>query len=251
MKRQKFKLLVLSIFLCLGTCDTVIAHETFISEEDFYDQDIDQLNHISDPFEGVNRFTFRINDIIYSKLVQPLADAYRLFTPDLIEECASNFFYNINYPVRLVSNLIQGRFSGMWVETARFTINSTIGIAGIACPADKIDGFSSVKAEDLGQAFGALGLNEGPYFVLPLLGPSNLRDLGGLITGRVINPVKEPSSLINHWAWECRLSITSFDFVNNSSAFLQQYNQLKDGAIDPYSSVKNAYTQYRRAAITE
>mgnify|MGYP003873839789 CR=1 FL=1 len=133
----------------------------------------------------------------------------------------------------------------------RFTINSTIGIVGIACPADKIDGFSSVKAEDLGQAFGALGINEGPYLVLPLLGPSNLRDLGGLIIGRVINPVKEPSSLINDWAWECRLSLTSFDFVNNSSDFLRQYNQLKDGAIDPYSSIKNGFTQYRRALIIE
>ena len=251
MKRQKFKLLALSVFLILGSCNLIIAQETFISEEDFYDLDIDQFSYISDPFESVNRFTFRFNDIIYSNIIQPLADTYRLIAPDLIEEGASNFFYNINYPVRLGSNLIQGRFRVMWVETARFTINSTVGILGFACPADRIDGFSSVKPEDLGQAFGSLGINEGSYLVLPFLGPSNLRDFCGLITGRLINPVKEPSSLIDDWAWECRLSLTSFDFVNNSSGFLRQYNQLKNGAIDPYSSVKNGYTQYRRAAIAE
>ena len=251
MKRQKFELLVLLVILFLGSYNNVTAQNIFISEEDFYDQDIDQLNHISDPFERVNRSIFRINDIIYSNIIQPLADTYRLVTPDLIEEGASNFFYNVNYPVRLGSNLIQGRFRGMWVETVRFTINSTIGIVGIACPADNIDGFSPVKAEDLGQAFGALGINEGPYLVLPLLGPSNLRDLGGLITDRAINPLKEPSSLIDDWAWESRLSINGFDFANNSSDFLRQYNQLKDGAIDPYSSIKNGFTQYRRALITE
>ncbi len=250
MLRQKYKLLVLSVFLSFGLCNLMTAQESFISEEDFYDQDIDQFSYISDPFEVVNRFTFRINDIIYSNIIQPLADTYRLVTPDLIEEGAGNFFYNVNYPVRLFSNLFQGRFRGMWVETVRFTVNSTIGIVGFASPADKIDGFSSGNAEDLGQAFGALGMNEGPYLVLPLLGPSNLRDLGGLIAGRIINPVKEPSSLIDDWALEYRLSFTSFDFVNNSSEFLRQYNQLKDGAIDPYSSVKNGYTQYRRNAIT-
>lgn len=251
MKRRKFKLILLSAFLVLSSYLNISAHETFLSEEDFYELDVDQFSYIFDPFEPVNRFTFNLNEIAYRNVIQPFADAYKVFTPDPIQKGASNFFYNLNYPVRFSSNLIQRRFRSMWVETVRFAINSTIGIVGITCPADKIDNFTPLKAEDIGQAIGSLGISEGPYLVLPLLGPSNLRDLGGLISGRVINPVKEPSSLINGWAWECRLTLSTFDFVNSSSEFLLKYNQLKEGAIDPYSSLKNGYTQYRRAAIAD
>ena len=80
MKRQKFKLLALSVFLILGSCNLIIAQETFISEEDFYDLDIDQYSYISDPFESLNRFTFRFNDIINSNIIEPLADTYRFIT---------------------------------------------------------------------------------------------------------------------------------------------------------------------------
>lgn len=251
MKRPKFKLLVLSVFLGLSYSFNVSAQETFLSEEDFYEQDVDQFSHISDPFESVNRFTFQFNDFVYRNILQPLADRYKAVTPDSIEEGASNFFLNLNYPVRLSSNLIQGRLREMWVETARFAINSTIGFGGLASPADNIEGLSPIKTEDLGQAFGAIGIGEGPYLVIPLLGPSNLRDLGGLIGNRAVNPVKEPFSLIDKWDWEHRLSLSGLDFINSSSGFLKQYNQLKGGAIDPYSSLKNGYTQYRRVAITE
>ena len=130
-------------------------------------------------------------------------------------------------------------------------INSTIGLGGLASPADNIKGLPPIKAEDLGQAIGAIGIGEGPYLVIPLLGPSNLRDLGGLIGNYAVNPFKQPFCIIDKWDWEYRLFVSGLDFINSSSGFLQQYNQLKRGAIDHYSSLKNGYTQYRRAKITE
>ena len=251
MKRPKFKLLVLPAFIGLNFALNVFAQETFLSEEDFYEQEVDELSNIFDPFESVNRYSFQFNDFVYHNILQLLADRYKAVTPDSIEEGTSKFFLNLNYPVRLSSNLIQGRLREMWVETARFVINTTIGFGGLASPADNIEGLSAIKSEDLGQAFGAIGIGEGPYLVIPLLGPSNLRDLGGLIGNRAVNPIKEPFSLIDKCDWEYRLSVSGLDFINSSSGLLQQYNQLKGGAIDPYSSLKNGYTQYRRAAITE
>ena len=126
MKRPKFKLLVLYAFLGLNSALNIFAQETFLSEEDFYEQEVDQFGHISDPFESVNRYTFQFNDFVYHNILQPLADSYKAVTPDRIEEGASKFFLNLNYPVRLSSHLIQGRLREMWVETARFAINLSL-----------------------------------------------------------------------------------------------------------------------------
>ena len=166
MKVLNFKLLSLPAFIGMVFCLSLSAQNDFFTEDEFYDQDLVQFSNISDPFEVVNRFTFQFNDFVYRNILQPLAGSYKAVTPDSIEEGASNFFLNLNYPVRLSSNLIQGRLREMWVETARFAINSTIGLGGLTSPADKIEGLSPIKAEDFGQALGAIGIGEGPYLVL-------------------------------------------------------------------------------------
>ena len=118
-------------------------------------------------------------------------------------------------------------------------------------PADNFKGFAPIKPEDIGPALGAWGIGPGPYLVLPLLGPSNLRDLGGLIVDRAVNPMKEPFSLIDDWDWEWRLALTSSEFIVTSPTLLERYQQLKGSAIDPYSSLRNGYTQFRLGAIAE
>jgi phospholipid-binding lipoprotein MlaA len=140
---------------------------------------------------------------------------------------------------------------GAWVETGRFAINSTLGLGGIMTPADSINGFEPIKPEDIGQAMGAWGIGEGPYLVLPLLGPSNMRDLGGLIADRSVNPLKEPFSLIDDWDWEWRLALSGSELLTSSPGILARYKQLKGSAIDPYSSLKNGFTQYRRGAVED
>ncbi len=252
MKTYKSKLLFASVALFgLAPVSFLSAQDSYLAEEDFYNEEVSSDSSIYDPLESVNRYTFEFNDFVYMNLLQPVVDGYTAITPDPIEEGASNFFYNLKYPVRLVGNLLQGRLEGAWVETGRFAINSTIGIAGVMTPADNIDGFAPIKPEDIGQAMGSWGVGEGPYIVLPLLGPSNLRDLGGLVGDRAVNPLKEPFSLIDDWDWEWRLALAGSEFIATTPDILQRYKQMKGNAIDPYSSLKNGFTQYRRGAIAE
>lgn len=246
----KYAFTALTLGLLSATAP-LIAEEEFLSEEDLYGEELRDGAEISDPLEAVNRYTFEFNDFVYLNLVEPLADGYQAITPDPVEEGASNFFNNLRYPVRLAGNLLQGRVKGAWVETGRFAINTTVGIAGVFTPADNVEGFAPIPKEDVGQALGSWGLGEGPYLVLPLLGPSNLRDLGGLVGDRAVNPLQEPFSLIDDWNWEWRLALGVTEFTVESPSIIERYNRLKGTAIDPYSSLKNGYTQFRRAAVEE
>lgn len=251
MKTLPFKLLaVLFVFASLLPFAGNAA-EAYLSEKALYEEDLDGGIEVSDPLETVNRYTFKFNDLVYLNLVQPLAEGYQAITPDPVEKGAVNFFDNLKYPVRLVGNLLQGRVDGAWVETGRFAINTTVGMAGVLTPADGIKGFAPIPKEDIGQALGSWGLGEGPYLVLPLLGPSNLRDLGGRIGDRSVNPLKEPFSLIDDWNWEWRSALTATEFTVRSPSLIERYKRMKGSAIDPYSSLKNGYTQFRRAAIEE
>ena len=253
MKTQEFKRpLAWTSLIGLLTVTTLTAQVGNLTEDEaFFDEELDESAGVYDPFESVNRFTFEFNDFVLSNALQPLVDVYTEITPDAVEEGASNFFYNLRYPVRLVSNLLQFRLKGAWIETGRFAINSTVGIVGILTPADDYESFAPIESEDVGQVFGAWGIGEGPYLVLPFFGPSNLRDLAGLFGDRTINPIKEPFSMIEDWDWELQLATSVTDSISRSPRIIERYRQLKSSSIDTYSSLKNGYTQYRRGAMAE
>jgi phospholipid-binding lipoprotein MlaA len=252
MKTFNYKFPVaLSALVVLCASNVLSAQSEDFSDDDFYNEPIVSDPGVYDPLEFLNRYTFEFNDFVYLNLLQPVVDSYHAVTPDPIEEGANNFFNNLKYPVRLAGNLLQGRVKGAWVETGRFAINSTLGLGGIMTPADSINGFEPIKPEDIGQAMGAWGIGEGPYLVLPLLGPSNMRDLGGLIADRSVNPLKEPFSLIDDWDWEWRLALSGSELLTSSPGILARYKRLKGSAIDPYSSLKNGFTQYRRGAVED
>ena len=225
--------------------------QDYLSEESLFEEKIEGTVAVYDPFEPVNRFTFAVNDLVLLNLVQPLANGYQAITPDPVEESASNFMRNLKYPVRLVGNLLQGRVRGAWVETGRFAVNSTVGVAGLFTPADGIEGLEQIPQEDIGQALGSWGIGEGPYLVLPLLGPSNFRDFGGLIADRAVNPLDEPFSVADDWDWEWSAALAGTEFIVVSPTIVDRYLQMKGSAIDPYSSLKNSYTQFRQGAIEE
>tara|TARA_B100000497_G_C7639058_1_gene384120 strand:- start:350 stop:1111 length:762 start_codon:yes stop_codon:yes gene_type:complete len=253
MKTQKFKrLFAWASLIGLLTVSTLTAQVRNLTEDEaFFYEEVDEITDVYDPFESVNRFTFEFNDFVFSNTLQPLVDTYTATIPDPLEEGASNFFHNLRYPVRLASNLLQCRFKGAWVETGRFAINSTVGIMGILTPADNYEGFAPIKSEDVGQVFGAWGIGEGPYLVLPFLGPSNLRDLTGFFGDRAVNPLKKPFSTVEDWKWELQLALSGTGYIARSPQIIERYKQLKGSSIDPYSSLKNGYAQYRRGAVAE
>lgn len=253
MKKLNFNVSVLLCSAAFGLIgvSSMSAQSAFLNEEDFYEEDVLSGSRVNDPLEAINRVTFDINDFVYLNLLEPLANGYQAITPDPVEKGASNFFRNLKYPVRLAGNLLQGRFEGAWVETGRFAINTTVGVAGIFTPADSVEGFEPIPVEDVGQALGSWGIGEGPYLVLPLLGPSNLRDLGGFVGDRAVNPLQEPFSLIDDWDWEWRLALTGSELIATSPTIIERYLKFKGSSIDPYGSMKNGYTQYRRSAVEE
>lgn len=226
-----------------------LAEDEFLTEEELYGDFEEEPTVVRDPLELVNRLTFKFNDFIYMNVVEHIAKGYQQVTPDSVERGASNFFKNLGYPVRLAGNLLQGRMKGAWLETERFTVNTTLGVVGVFPAANRFERLQPLQSEDMGQAFGAWGIGEGPYLVLPLLGPSNLRDLFGLVGDRAVNPLKKPYSVIGDSKVQTAFGVT--DFVVKSPTLMRIYSQMKDGALDPYSSMKNGYSQMRRAMIEE
>ena len=253
MKTQKFRRLLAwaSLSGLLSVTSLTAQVQNLTEDEEFFYEEFDESAGVNDPFENVNRLIYEFNDFVFYNALQPLVDAYTAITPDRVKEGASNFFHNLRYPVRLASNLLQCRFKGAWVETGRFAINSTAGIVGILTPADDYESFAPIESEDFGQVFGAWGIGEGPYLVLPFFGPSNLRDLAGLFGDRAINPIKEPFRMIDDWDWEWQLATSATDYISRSPQIVERYKQISGSSIDPYSSSKNGYTQYRRGAVVE
>lgn len=249
MKIPKYNVTV--AFLGLAFANFLNGEESFLSEDDLFNEDINELVSVYDPLESINRYTFKFNDFVYIKVLDPIANGYTFITPDPIEERAKNFFSNLRYPVRLSGNLLQGRWKGAWVETKRFTVNTIIGIAGVFCPANKIEGMVPIPREDIGQALGSWRIGEGPYLVIPLLGPSNVRDLFGLVGDATVQPTREPLSLISDWNWEWRTALAGTEYLDSSPTIMDSYIRMKGNSIDAYSSLKNGYTQYRRAAVEQ
>jgi phospholipid-binding lipoprotein MlaA len=247
-KHELLRAFVVSWALC-ASVSAVQAEEDFLSEEELYGDFEEERMVVRDPLESVNRVTFKFNDFVYTHVLRHVANGYTAITPDPVERGATNFFDNLLYPIRLTGNLLQGRFKGAWVETERFVVNTTLGVVGVGRAADRFERTQPIAPEDVGQAFGAWGIGEGPYLVLPILGPSNCRDLVGHVGDRAVNPLRKPFSLIDEARWQ--LAFDASEAVVRSPSLMDLYFQMKDGAFDPYSSMKNVYSQKRRSMVQE
>lgn len=249
MKQSRFKLMMVLCLVCLGWV-RIAAADDFLSEEELYGEVIEEQAAVnSDPLEVINRAIFEFNDLFFLYVMDPIATGYTALTPDPIEDGAENFFHNLKYPVRFVGNVLQAKFAEAWVETGRFAINTTLGIGGVLTPANAIEGLAAVPGEDVGQALGVWGINEGAYLVLPIFGPTNVRDLIGTLGDRAVNPFVEPWTVLDEWEW--RTAYSAGKAVVDSPEISDRYVQMKGTALDPYGALKNAYTQYRRAAIEQ
>ncbi|PDH30147.1 MAG: VacJ family lipoprotein [Puniceicoccaceae bacterium MED-G30] len=251
MRRTSLKLrfslwLICTFALCLLPSQYVNGQdEGYLSEEALFEEDLDAPTQVSDPLEGLNRVIFRFNDYAYRYVARPVSSVYQL-APSSARQGVSHFFDNLRFPVRLTSNLLQARISGAWLETRRFAVNSTVGLFGVLDPASGMEGLEKIDNEDVGQALGSYGIGEGPYLVLPFMGPSNVRDLIGLLGDRSISPWVEPFSILDS---EARMIYGMGEGVSRLPVYLELYDQMKGSAIDPYSSLKSAFMQYRRSAV--
>jgi phospholipid-binding lipoprotein MlaA len=218
-----------------------------LADEDFalLEKELEEeMVDVNDPIEPLNRLMFGLNDTLYFWVFKPVAQTYKDITPEPARIGIRNFFQNITTPGRYINCLLQGKGEEAGTELDRFLINTTEGILGFGDPALDKHGIKPVD-EDLGQTLATIGFKDGFYLVLPLLGPSNLRDADGKFGDAFLNPVRyvEPC--------EAAAGITATRIVNNGSFRIGEYEDFKVSAVDPYIAMRQAYTQYRRKQIQE
>ncbi len=144
----------------------------------------DGILDVYDPWEPFNRAMYNFNSGFDRYVFLPLVSGYRTVTPDPVETGVSNFFENLREIKYFFNNLLQGELSDSGITLGRFAVNSTVGLLGFFDPATAMGMYS--RPEDFGQTLGVWGVGKGPYLVLPIFGPSNLRDTTGLVTDAVI-----------------------------------------------------------------
>jgi phospholipid-binding lipoprotein MlaA len=189
-----------------------------------------------DPWERVNRTTYKFNDKIDKAVLRPIAHGYQNVTPQFVRTGVSNFLDNLGYPLVIVNDLLQARVKTFARDTGRLLINTTLGIGGLLDPATPA-GLEKTE-NDFGLTFGRWGIPKGPYFVIPFLGPSDVRD--GL--GRIPSAYLSPQNFVND-VW-VKYGIWLVSLVDARYRLLPT-DPLLDAAYDPYLFMKNAYLQRR------
>ena len=205
---------------------------------------------VNDCFEKVNRGIFGFNQVLDKIIFKPLAKGYRMF-PQPIRSGTSNALSNLSNVVTIPNNILQGQFKDAGVNSARFLVNSTLGIVGIFDVASYY-GLNKRDKEDYGQTLGVWGAGEGCYFVLPVLGPTTVRDsIGSLVNifggdawynVTVVNDTKHFSER-DYYA--SRL-MSGIDFRAKN---IESFDNLEKNSVDLYASVRSLYIQDRKRKI--
>ncbi len=199
---------------------------------------------VNDPIEPYNRAITTFNDKAYFYALKPVAKGYAKVVPETVRMSIDRCFKNLEYPVRLVNNLLQLKFKGAGIETARFVINSTIGVAGFTDPARKWFHLEP-REEDFGQTLGRYHMGSVFHIVWPFIGPSNLRDTIGK-TGDIFT---QPATYLVDW-W-ILLAARAFEKINYTSLHIGEYEAMKKEALDYYLFIRDAYEQMRIKEIKE
>ena len=212
-----------------------------------------EANDIADPISGYNRVMTSFNDKVYTHVMDPISEGYTTITPEPIRQSLSNFFHNIKFPIRLVNNLLQGKFQNSSDELERFIINTTVGVGGLFDPAKT---FKNIPAhnEDFGQTLGHYGIGAGFHVVLPFLGPSNVRDIAGLTVDAYTSPLQYQKGLEKYKIpdnYAESIGIYTAQMINKNSLHLGAYEILKKDAIDLYPFLRDVYEQKRTSDIQE
>ncbi|MCY1256958.1 MlaA lipoprotein [compost metagenome] len=194
-----------------------------------------------DPLEPFNREVAKINEDFDKGILRPVAQVYADYMPTPVQRAVENFFSNVSDVYSAANNLLQGKPARAAEDTMRVAMNTVLGIGGlidIATPA----GLPKYK-EDFGQTLGVWGVPPGPYLVLPLFGPSTVRDTGGMLVDRSFDPSAYfyPVSLRN--------SLTGVRIVAGRAQLLGASNLLEQAALDKYSFMRDSYLQRRQYLI--
>ena len=242
MIRNKFIFFTIIFFLFNYNLFASESDQVKTQPDDFETSKVE--DEIYDPFEPVNRAIFSFNNVADRVVLEPVAKGYKKL-PSPIQSGISNFLSNLRAPLVVVNQLLQGQGENAIQSSGRFIINSTVGLLGIFDVAEKIG--IEEKEEDFGQTLATWGVGDGFYIVLPLFGPSNIRDTSGMLITMVTDPINA-YAVSEGEAWLVPMR-TAANAVDQRSKIIDEVNALRDNSVDYYAAVRSSYYQNRKAAI--
>ena len=211
------------------------------SEED--PEAVAAYEELNDGLEPINRVIFDVNDSVDETVIEPTARGYRTVVPEFGRQGIGNFLQNLRTPVILVNDLLQGKGGRAHDTFVRFLINSTFGVGGMIDIA-AIEGIEG-HDEDFGQTLAVWGVGEGPYFVIPILGPSNARDATGLVVDTFFDPLTFVAPFV------VSLSRRVVSGVDEREEVLDALEEIKGTSIDYYATIRSLYRQRREDEIRD
>ncbi|MDH5764236.1 MAG: VacJ family lipoprotein [Nitrospinota bacterium] len=223
----------------------VSAENNGFGEDPFAEEEND-VAHMPDPLERwFNRPVYVFNDHFYEYFMRPVAQTYKDILAENVRIMIRNLYNTVTFPVRLASSLLQLKFDKAGRVIGRVLINCTVGFFCMVDVANEEFGIKPVD-EDFGQVLGFYGIPSGPYLVLPLLGPSSVRDGVGRTVDALLNPL--------FWLvpdFTTGAGLTSEQMVNETSFYIDDIKALKEGALDPYISIRDFYNHRRDILVNE
>lgn len=196
-----------------------------------------------DPYENLNRKVFVVNQVFDQLLLKPVARGYADYAPNFIQTTIGNFFGNLADVWTAVNNFLQGKPREGIQDTGRVAVNTVFGVAGLADVATKL-GFPKHQ-EDFGQTLGVWGVKPGPYVMLPLFGPSTLRDAVAKPLDLYVDPVNLSTRA------DVEYSLRAARLVDDRARLLPTTDMIEKVALDPYQFVRDAHFQQREARVSD
>jgi phospholipid-binding lipoprotein MlaA len=241
-KKKIFLIFIVILYILIFTIH--LYSETGTEASTFEDEFSETSDIVADPLEPYNRLATSFNDKMYFWALEPVSSGYSKIVPEGPRIGIKNFFRNIAFPVRFINSLLQFKFEKAGIETVRFIVNSTIGLAGFGDAANyslKLE----PQDEDFGQTLGFYHIGSLFHIDWPFLGPSNLRDSVGYVVDLFLNPI---NYIPNLWVVT---AIHVFEKINKTSLHLGEYEKLKKESVDYYIQLRDSYEQYRNKEIKE
>ena len=195
-----------------------------------------------DPWESWNRGVYKFNDVLDRAVAKPVAKTYVHIVPRPVRTGVSNFFENLSTTTVMINDALQGKFRASANDLGRFLLNSTVGLGGILDPATSAG--LDKNNEDFGQTLGHWGVHPGPFFELPLLGPSDVRDA----PSRLVDAYTNPQAYIKNTYWKYGLYGLS---LVNTRANLLSLDETLQHVYDPYAFIRDAYLQRRAYLVSD
>tara|TARA_E500000178_G_scaffold145332_1_gene144926 strand:+ start:519 stop:1259 length:741 start_codon:yes stop_codon:yes gene_type:complete len=228
-----FKAIIINFLL-------LIMNFSFLNSQEYNQNNTIIYDEIYDPFEPLNRSILDFNFFVDDMVVSPVIKTYKSITPEPIQSGVNNFFNNLSEPIIGISFFLQGEFKKFFNSAGRFTIN-TITSLGTYDLASKVG--MTKNETDIGLTLAKGGVSSGPYLVIPIVGPSNLRDISGGLVSYVIDPVS--NNIPN------RTYLSAISGLNSRAQIDEELNNLDDISIDRYELIKSVYYQNRNSQIEE